>query len=583
MKTDKKKTGIMRLLEITGPKKVVLIIAAILSVIHAVLSLVPYILVYYIIKELLTSTTDFELIKTYLIYAVIAGVVSMFLFFLSGVMAHRAAYNVLHQLRTYIANKVGELPMGYLSNKNSGALKKILADDVEHIEHFISHQIPDFVKGISLPLITLGYLFSQDWRLALVSFIPIVLIGMIIPKIFATPDAKELLNRQTVTLQNMNAGIVEYVRAIPVMKVFGQSAESFDKFGNTVIEYREAVHAWTKKSVPGFAIFTSVMNNAMLPLLALGLYLFFYHDLSTPTLLLFLILGTGYIKPIFALSNMAPQLALISNSMAGIDDLLDQETLPENDVIQSPPNYAITFENVSFSYDEDKSVLNNISFTIKEKSITALVGPSGAGKSTIGQLLARFWDVNKGAIKIGGIDVREYPSSQLMELISFVFQDSFMFQQSLFENIRMGMTKTIEQVEAAAKVAQIHDLIMSLPDGYDTLYGQSGVHLSGGEQQRIQLARAILKDAPILILDEATAYADPESELKTQRAFSSLIKDKTVLIIAHRLSTITDVDQILVYDKGELVGNDKHQVLIEHNALYLRLWNAHTRAKDIVL
>ncbi len=573
----------MRLLEITGSKKVVLILAALLSVIHAVLSLVPYVLVFYIIKELLNSTTDFKLIQTYLIYAIIAGIVSMFLFFLSGVMAHIAAYNVLHELRTYIANKVGVLPMGYLSNKNSGALKKILSDDVERIEHFISHQIPDFVKGISLPLITLGYLFSQDWRLALISFVPIVLIGIIIPKIFATPDGKELLDRQTETLENMNAGIVEYVRAIPVMKIFGQSAESFNKFGDTVISYREAVHAWTKKSVPGFALFTSVMNNAMLPLLALGLYLFFNNDLSTSTLLLFLILGTGYIKPIFALSNMAPQLALISNSMGGIDELLDQEILPENKDVQTPSNYEVTFDNVSFSYDEDKTVLKDLSFTVKEKSIVALVGPSGAGKSTVGQLLSRFWDVNDGSIKIGGIDVREYPTNQLMEIISFVFQDSFMFQQSLYDNIRMGMDKTIEQVEAAAKAAQIHDLIMSLPNKYDTMYGQSGVHLSGGEQQRIQLARAILKDAPILILDEATAYADPENELKTQNAFSSLIKNKTVLIIAHRLSTITDVDQILVFDKGQLVGNDKHEELLVQNALYQRLWNAHTRAKDIIL
>lgn len=269
--------------------------------------------------------------------------------------------------------------------------------------------------------------------------------------------------------------------------------------------------------------------------------------------------------------------------MGGIDELLDQEILPENKDVQTPSNYEVTFDNVSFSYDEDKTVLKDLSFTVKEKSIVALVGPSGAGKSTVGQLLSRFWDVNDGSIKIGGIDVREYPTNQLMEIISFVFQDSFMFQQSLYDNIRMGMDKTIEQVEAAAKAAQIHDLIMSLPNKYDTMYGQSGVHLSGGEQQRIQLARAILKDAPILILDEATAYADPENELKTQNAFSSLIKNKTVLIIAHRLSTITDVDQILVFDKGQLVGNDKHEELLVQNALYQRLWNAHTRAKDIIL
>lgn len=431
MKNEKQKKGIPRLLEIAGTKKMSLIASAILSVLHAILSLVPYILVFFIIQEITKDTINYNLIKTYIIYAAIAALGSTLLFFISGVLSHIAAYNILHELRVFIARKVGILPMGYLSNTNSGALKKVLSDDVEKIEHFISHQIPDFVKGISLPIITLIYLFTQDWRLALISFVPLVVLGILLPKIYASPNAKILMEEQQLSSTDMNAGIVEYVRAMPVMKIFGQTAETFDKFGNSVTRFSNAVSAWSKESVPGFAMFLSVMNNAMLPLLALGLYLYFNHGLALPTLLLFLILGTGYIKPIFALSNMAPQLAMISNSMTQIDELLSQEALEESETIQKPKNHDLTFENVNFSYDTDKKILDNVSFKVKENSLIALVGPSGAGKSTIGQLLARFWDVNDGSIKIGGIDIKNYPTNQLMEMISYVFQDSFMFQQSI--------------------------------------------------------------------------------------------------------------------------------------------------------
>lgn len=321
----------------------------------------------------------------------------------------------------------------------------------------------------------------------------------------------------------------------------------------------------------------------MLPVLIAGLYLYFNHGVTLATLLLFLILGTGYIKPLFVLNNMGMQLSVINRGVEQLDELLDEEGLVEKEVRQTPEVFDLQFENVSFSYDNKVSVLKDISFKIPEKAVVALVGPSGAGKSTVGQLIARFWDIHSGIIRIGGIDIKEYPAAQLMELVSFVFQDSFMFQQSMYENIRMGMDKTYEEVMKAAKAAQIHEEILSLPEGYETLFGQDGVHLSGGEQQRIQLARAILKNASVLILDEATAFADPESEYKIQQAFSELIKDKTVLIIAHRLSTITDVDSILVFDKGNLTDQGKHEVLLEESELYQRMWNAHTRAKEFVI
>lgn len=579
---NERKTGIARLLEIAGTKKGLLFASGLLALIHALLSLVPYVLVFYIIWELTTKTADFELIRAYIIKAVIAAVVSMLVLFLSGVLSHIAAFNILFELRRYITDKVGKMPMGYLTNRNSGALKKILSDDVERIENFIAHQIPDFVKGVTLPLITIIYLFSQDWRLAAISFMPLLVLAVLIPRMYGGKNREQIQNYHQ-SLEDMNAGIVEYVRAMPVMKIFGQSAETFEKYGNAVKRFNGFVADWVKISTPGFAIFMSFTSNAMLPVLALGLYLYFQNGVTLATLLLFLILGTGYIKPLFVLSNMGMQLSIINRGVEQIDSLLHQEDLPESTTPQNPESFGIRFNDVSFAYQGQNRVLHNVSFEIPEKTITALVGPSGAGKSTIGQLLSRFWDVSEGSISIGGKDIRDYPPGQLMQMVSFVFQDSFMFRQTLYENIRMGMDKTREEVENAAKAAQIHDLIISLPRGYDTFFGQSGVHLSGGEQQRFQLARAILKDAPILILDEATAFADPENEYRIQRAFSELIKDKTVLIIAHRLSTITEADTILLFDHGQLSAQGKHHPLLQNSPLYERMWNAHIRAKEFVI
>lgn len=581
-KKNKKKKGILRLLEIAGRRKGLLFISGFLAIIHALLSMIPYILVFYIIKELAKTSINYGIIKEYIIYALIAAVISTCVFYGSVILSHIAAYNILFELRKYITEKVGRLSMGVLSNSNSGTLKKILLDDVERMENFIAHQIPDFIKGISLPIITISYLFSQDWRMALISFLPLSILMIWMPILYMGRN-KALIKQYHQSLEEMNAGIVEYVRAMPVMKIFGQSAETFNKYGNAVKNFNHFVNKWIRSNTPAYAIFMSFISNALLPVLVLGLYLYFKNGITLPVLLLFLILGTGYIKPLFVLNNMGMQLSIINRGVEQIDHLVNQEVLPENTRVQHIDANHVEFLNVNFGYKENQNVLSDISFQVREKSITALVGPSGAGKSTVGQLLSRFWDVNEGSIKIGGVNIKDYPTDQLMKLVSFVFQDSFMFQESLLENIRMGMHKTFKEVEQAAKAAQIHDFIISLPNGYDTLFGQSGVHLSGGEQQRFQLARAILKDAPILILDEATAFADSENEYKIQQAFSELIKNKTVLIIAHRLSTIVDADQILVFDKGRIVDKGKHMDLLLNSHLYQRMWNAHIRAQEFVI
>lgn len=568
-----------RLLQIAGQRKSLLLASCTLAVIHSVLSLVPYALVFYIIKELTQSQPNFSTIQQYVIYAIVIVIVSMVAFLLSGILSHIAAFNILYGLRKTITEKVGILPMGYLSHRNSGAFKKIISDDVERIETFVAHQIPDFVKAVALPLLTLGYLFSEDWRLALISCLPLLVLVVIMPLMFGSKN-QNLTQKYHHSLEEMSAGIVEYVRAMPVMKIFQQSAETFDKYGKKVLTFHRFVSDWIRHSSPPFAIFMSFASNAMLPVLVLGLYLYFHNGLTLATLLFFLILGTGYMRPVFAMSNMAMQLQLIEQGVQQIDKILEARVLPETHTPQEPSHYDIRFDKVSFAYDGEHYVLNDINFIAKEGSITALVGPSGAGKSTVGQLLSRFWDVQEGSISIGGVDIRQLSTEKLMQKVSFVFQDSFMFAQTMYENIRMGMNKTKEEVIEAAKAAQIHDFIMSLPKGYDTLFGQQGVHLSGGEQQRFQLARAILKDAPILILDEATAFADPENEYKIQLAFSELIKGKTVLVIAHRLSTITSADQIIVFEKGEINTIGTHNELLQSSELYQRMWNAHNRAQD---
>jgi ATP-binding cassette, subfamily B, bacterial IrtA/YbtP len=578
----KKKSGVSRLLEIAGSRRRLLLLSAVLAALHVLLAIVPYVLIYAILKAMITPPVDAGLIKTYIRDGVYAIIAAYALLYASGMASHVAAFNILYELRKQMADKLGRLPLGFINQYNSGALKKIMADDIERIENFIAHSIPDFVKGMTLPLITLLYLFTVDWRLALASCTPIVLLVVLIPIMFSKKRVTEMTNYHQ-SLEDMNAGIVEFVRAMPVIKIFGHTAVSFDKYSGAVHRFQQMVLTWIRTSSPAFGIFISFVSNASLPVLAVGFYLYFQHGLDLSVLLLFLILGVGYIRPLFALSNLGSQISVINHGVKRLDEILfskEAETVGSETL---GTDYRIEFDHVTFSYDGHADALRHVSFTVPPGSITALVGPSGSGKSTAAQLVARFWDIQRGYILIGNKDIREIKPEVLMQHISFVFQDSFMFQQSILENIRMGMDKSLPEIMAAAKAAQCHDFITRLPEGYQTIWGRDGVHLSGGEQQRIQLARAILKDAPILILDEATAFSDPENEYLIQQAFQQLIAKKTVIIIAHRLSTITHCNQIVVMDKGAVVGIGRHEALLEQCPLYHTMWQAHTRAKSFTL
>ena len=576
---EKPKNGITRLLQIAGKRKYHLILSGLFAILHAALALVPYVLVYYIIKELVDPPLNTGLIKQYLLWAVIAAVGSYVLLYASGMASHIAAFNILYVLRKETAVKLGQVPLGFISDFNSGALKKIVTDDIERIEAFIAHQIPDFVKGFTLPVVTIVYLFYVDWRLAAISFIPLLVLAIWIPMVFNDAFTKEMMKKYHQSQEDMNAGIVEFVRAMPVMKIFGQTADSFKQYSESVSEYADMSKKWVKKSAPPWAVFMSFMSNTTLPLLALGTYLFLQNGITLSTFILFLILGVGYIKPVFALANMGMEITLINRGVQRMDTILLQKEQAANEDHPVFQDFTVEFKDVSFSYNNTVKVLDNVSFCVPGGSISAFVGPSGAGKSTAAQLIARFWDIQEGVILIGGVPVHTLPVETLMEKVSFVFQDSFMFHETIYENIRMGMDRSEAEIVAAAKAAQCHSFIQRLPKGYQTRFGEKGVHLSGGEQQRIQLARAILKDAPILVLDEATAFSDPENEYLIQKAFSQLIRDKTVIVIAHRLSTITDADQVILFDHGKVTAKGTHEELLGQGEKYRQLWNAHLKAK----
>lgn len=579
----KKKSGIARLLELSGQKKGLLIVSSIAATVHAFLTMAPYILVLYILTELLKGHITNPDIGVWLIWAFVAVVISAAMMFGSAMASHIAAFNILYGLRCKITEKLGRLPMGYLRNRSSGALKKIISEDVERIEFFIAHSLPDTVRAVVLPLVILGYLFVVDWRLALVSLLPLLILIIAVPLTTGSETHKEKIKKYHDSQEEMNAGIVEFVRAMPVMKIFGQSASAFAKYSDTVKEFDRHMKAWSRVTAPPWAMIMSFLNNALLPLLAFGLYLYFNNDLGLPVFFLFLILGVGYIRPAFKLTTVNFEIIKISQGVKRMDDILFEVGEQKFGSAPAPNDFSLEFQQAWFSYVKGIDVIKDASFRVPQGSITALVGPSGSGKSTAGQLIARFYDLRSGSISLGGVNIKDFSSTALMDNVGFVFQDNMMFRQSIYDNILMGMDRTREQVIAAAKTARCHDFIVQLPDGYETRFGEQGVHLSGGEQQRIQLARVVLKDAPVLVLDEATAFSDPENEHLIMTAINELIQNKTVVIIAHRLSTIAEVDQIVVLDSGVVEAVGKHGELLEESGLYSKMWNAHMRAKEFEL
>ncbi len=548
-----------------------LVFAVILATLSVGLELVPVYAIYLMLQQAVEHTLHSHTAFLYLTTALISILGGYLFMGVTMTQSHLIAFETLYQLRLKIANHLARLPLGYFSHKKSGDAKKLLIDDPEKLELIIAHGIPEGISAITTWLAVSIWLFWIDWRMALAAVI-ITPISFCLLVMGMQRGARYAYPYQSAG-QTMNASIVEYLNGLPVVKIFNRSRESYQETGEAIKHYAQIEKQWASAYLPlGGTFFSLVLSNVVF-IIILGAILVMNQSLDTLTFVFFVIVGANYSRPLLKLFHLFHELAHISMSSQLATDVLNTPEQPDTKRWTSLRDHKVEFSDVSFKYD-NHNVLNNVSFIAEPNQITALVGPSGAGKSTLASLIPRFYDINDGYITIGGVNVKELSLEQLMDTVSFVFQDTFLFSGSIADNIRFGCPDASEEsITQAAKAAQIHDMIISLPEGYATTIGDKGRKLSGGERQRIAIARAILKDAPVIILDEATAFTDPENEALIQQAVESLTQGKTVIIIAHRLNTIRDVDQIVVIDDGRVAECGTHTELLNNQGTYLRLWN----------
>ncbi len=586
----KYESGAGRLLEIAAEKSALLIWAGIFSICSAIFLQVPYLAVYFILAELLRNMAQPEMAdKIVMLHwgmiamlSLIGGIIAMYL---GGLCSHIAAFHILYKLRLRLTEHIGRLSLGYLTQTSIGIVRKTLEQNVEKIEKFIAHQLPDIISVMGAMLVMLAAMFYLHPWLTVVCLIPLFLCLALQLGMMLNQQAKQRVRAYYDALEQINASTVQYIRGMAAVKVFGQTVHSFRQLYHDIIRYRDLSVRYSDQFQNGFSMFKVVLGSILTFVLPGGIYLLSRDpgniDLVL-VLLFFLIMAPGLAVPIYKLMHFAGAFRDITEGVARIDSILQEKPLPQVEISSLPQSFDVEFDEVTFSYngygaEGSLPVLNNVSFKALPGRITALVGPSGSGKSTAANLIPRFWDVDRGAVKIGGIDIRNIQSKDLMNTVSFVFQDTFLFYDTLYANIAAGRpSATREEVYAAARAAQCHGFIERLPQGYDTVIGEGGTYLSGGEEQRVAVARAILKNAPILVLDEATAFADAENEYKLQLALKALMCDKTVIVIAHRLASIKEADNILVFQRGTIVEEGTHLELIEGNGLYTAMWTAYT-------
>lgn len=573
----KKQSALNRLTDYAGKHKYFTYASWMLSAISALVALLPFIYIWKIVKEVLEVAPNFSQATNLVsngIWAMVFAILSYLIYICALMCSHVAAFRVATNMRIAVTEHIAKLPLGFVDSFGSGKLRKIVNDSTGATETYLAHQLPDKYAAIATPIGLLALLFIFDWRLGLLSLVPVVLAFSVMSAMTGKRMA-EKMRQYGNALENMSNEAVEYVRGIPVVKTFGQSVFSFKKFKGTIDEYQKWVVAYTKDLRVPMMFYTAAINGVFAFLIA-GALLFTTKGVTNEFLLnlIFYIVITPVISlTLTKIMYMSENNMIVVDALTRIDSVLNAKPMKESKDPDYPSDSSVVLEDVRFSYDDKKEVIHGVSMDIKAGQTVAFVGPSGGGKSTLASLIARFFDVNGGSIKIGGADIRDIEKEKLMNTVSFVFQNSKLVKASILENVKAGNPNaTDEEVARALKMAQCDDIIEKLPNGVNTVIGTKGVYLSGGEQQRIAIARAMLKNAPVLILDEATAFADPDNEAKVQKAFSELAKGKTVIMIAHRLSTIANADCIYVIDDGKVVESGKREELIEKGGLFAKMW-----------
>ena len=559
------------LLKLSGQHKIKLIISAMFSIISTTLSAIPYLLVYSIILELFNREISYNKIQSLVFIAILFIILGVVARILSGIFSHISAFNILYKIRIDLIEHMSKLNMGFFKKNMTGKLKKIINEDVEKLENFIAHQIPDLSSAFATPLIFLGIMFYFNWQLSLVLFIPIILGILAQNGMFKNYMGK--VDHFYKLVAKLNSTIMEYINAMNVMKAFNLTAKSFKDYRDNTQEYADYWIELTELAVPYYSAFLCLVDTGLLFIIPIGGIMLLNDKITISVYILFLLMSTIFLNSLRTLFELSESLSFLLKGMEKIIEIFNEKEQKSGN-ISFPEHFSesLKYENVTFAYNKAK-VINNFTLTIRAGTTTALVGPSGSGKTTIGLLAGRFWDIDEGKITIDGTDIKDISYESLMDNVSFVFQDTFMLHDTIYENIIMGKNYTREEVENAAKKAQIHDFIMSLPDRYETKIGEGGVKLSGGEKQRISIARAILKNTPIVILDEVTSYSDIENEAKIQSALKTLLKGKTALIIAHRLYTIKNADNIVFMKKGQITEQGTHEELLRNRADYWHLWS----------
>ena len=567
-----------------GKRKVLLPAAMLLSALSALAGMLPYILIWLIVRELLEhgEITSSGNVVTYAWWAAGMAVASIVLYFAALMSSHLAAFRVESNLRKEAMRQIVRMPLGFFDINTSGRIRKIIDDNAGVTHSFLAHQLPDLAATFLVPLVAAILIFVFDWILGLACIVPVI-IAILVMGFMMNAEGRQFMKNYMTSLEEMNTEAVEYVRGIPVVKVFQQTIYSFKNFHRCIMNYNKMVFGYTRMWEKPMSLYTVIINGFVFFLAPLAILLIGYSGNYASVLLNFFLFVL--ITPVFSQSIMKSMylnqaLGQASEAIGRLENLVAYEHLTVVEHPQPVKEFSIQFEKVSFSYPgSNQKAVDDVSFTIPQGNTVALVGASGGGKTTIARLVPRFWEATEGKVLIGGINVREIAPKELMKYISFVFQNTKLFKTSLLENIKYGNPDaTMEEVERAVDMAQCREIINKLPLGLNTKIGTEGTYLSGGEQQRIVLARAILKNAPIIVLDEATAFADPENEHLIQQALKELTKGKTVLMIAHRLSSITDADNILVIDKGKIAEQGTHANLLGKQGIYYHMWNEYQQS-----